>query len=130
MYASRKGLPGHLAFLALCYTLPMTTGDILNIVLAVVLLGVGTGIVWLLYYLVQIVKDIHTAIAEFRQMIQGVHQRLTHFGEMLDAIQSKVSSSASAVSSVVRAITEIVSFAREKKAKRAAKRSVEETEDF
>ena len=105
----------------------MNTGDILNIVIAVVLLAVGGFTVWLLYYIVQIVKDLHRAIAEFRHMIESVHERLEHLGDMLDAIQSKVSSSASAITSIVRAVADVTGIIKEKKSKRA-NRTVEDIE--
>jgi predicted PurR-regulated permease PerM len=105
----------------------MNTGDILNIVIAIVILAVGGFTVWLLYYIVQIVKDLHRAIAEFRQMIESVHERLEHLGGMLDAIQSKVSSSASAITSIVKAVADVTGMIKEKKAKRA-NRTVEDIE--
>lgn len=105
----------------------MNTGDILNIVIAVVLLAVGGFTVWLLYYIVQIVKDLHRAIAEFRHMIESVRERLEHLGEMLDAIQSKVSSSASAITSIVRAVADVAGMIKDKKTKRA-NRTVEDIE--
>jgi prolipoprotein diacylglyceryltransferase len=107
--------------------LSMDTGDILNIVIAVVLLAVGGFTVWLLYYIVQIVKDLHRAIGEFRHMIESVRERLEHLGEMLDAIQSKVSSSASAITSIVRAVADVAGMIKEKKTKRA-NRTVEDIE--
>lgn len=98
----------------------MDTGDILNIVIAIVLLGVGGFTMWLLYYLVQIVKDLYKAIEEFRQMLDGVKQRLEHIGDFLDSIQTKVTSSASAIASIVRVVGDVTSFVKNRKSKKAA----------
>jgi len=97
----------------------MDTRDILNIVIALVLLAVGGFTVWLLYYLVQIVKEIYKAIEEFRGMVDSVKQRLEHIGEFLDSIQSKVTSSASAIAGVVRVVGDVTNFIKKKKTKRA-----------
>ncbi|MEK7632085.1 MAG: hypothetical protein AAB445_04470 [Patescibacteria group bacterium] len=97
----------------------METRDILNIVLAAVLLGVGGFTVWLLFYLVQIVKEIYKAIAEFRSMVDSVKSRLDHLGDFLDSIQTKVTSSASAIASVVRVVGDLTSMVKNKKTKRA-----------
>lgn len=103
------------------YFFPMSTGDILNIVIAAVLLAVGGFTVWLLYYLVQIVKTVNQAIQEFRKMVESVHQRLDHLGEILDTIQSKVSSSASAIASVVKVVGEVANIVQNRRKKKAAK---------
>lgn len=97
----------------------MSTGDILNIVIAIVLLGVGGFTVWLLYYLVQIVKDLYKAIEEFRKMLESVRERLAHIGDFLDAIQNKVTSSASAIASVVRVVGDLTSLVKNRKTKKA-----------
>lgn len=102
------------------YYSPMSTGDILNIVIAIVLLAVGGFTVWLLYYLVQIVKDLYKAIEDFRQMLDSVKQRLEHIGDFLDTIQNKVSSSASAIASVVRVVGDLTSLVKNRKTKKAA----------
>ena len=106
----------------------MSTGDILNIVLAVVLLAVGGFTVWLLYYLVQIVKTISQAVQEFRKMIESVHERLEHLGSILDAIQNKVSSSASAIASIVKAVGEVTSMVQNRRAKKKAAKTEEDFE--
>ncbi len=98
----------------------MDTGDILNIVIAIVLLGVGGFTMWLLYYLVQIVKDLYKAIEEFRQMLEGVKARLEHIGEFLDTIQSKVTSSTSALASIVRVVSDVTGFVKNRKKKKSA----------
>lgn len=97
----------------------MDTGDILNIVIAIVLLGVGGFTMWLLYYLVQIVKDLYKAIEEFRQMLEGVKARLEHIGEFLDTIQSKVTSSTSALASIVRVVSDVTGFVKNRKKKKS-----------
>ncbi|MFA6587521.1 MAG: hypothetical protein WCT08_00460 [Patescibacteria group bacterium] len=106
----------------------MNTGDILNIVLAAVLLAVGAFMVWLLYYMVQIVKTVNQAIQEFRKMIESVHDRLEHLGTILDTIQDKVSSSASAIGSIVKAVSDVTSFVQNRKAKKQAKKTEEDFE--
>ena len=97
----------------------METRDILNIVLAVVLLAVGGFTVWLLFYLVQIVKEIYKAIAEFRSMVDSVKARLDHIGDFLDSIQNKVTSSASAIASVVRVVGDLTTMVKNRKSKKA-----------
>ena len=98
----------------------MSTGDILNIVIAIVLLAVGGFTVWLLYYLIQIVKDLYRAIEDFRKMLDSVKQRLEHIGDFLDTIQTKVSSSASAIASIVRVVGDLTSLVKNRKTKKAA----------
>jgi len=102
------------------YFFSMNTGDILNIVIAIVLLAVGGFTVWLLYYRVQIVKTVNKAIQEFRKMIGSVHQRLDHLGEILDTIQSKVSSSASAIASIAKVVGEVAGMVQNRRAKKKA----------
>lgn len=97
----------------------METRDILNIVLAAVLLGVGGFTIWLLYYLVQIVKQIYKAIEEFRSMVDSVKARLDHIGDFLDSIQTKVTSSASAIASVVRVVGDLTTMVKNRKSKKA-----------
>ena len=98
----------------------MNTSDILNIVIAIVLLGVGGFTIWLLYYLVQIVKDLYKAIEEFRQMLDSIKERLEHIGNFLDTIQSKVTSSTSAIASIVRVVGDLTSMVKNRKAKKTA----------
>ncbi|RJO59408.1 hypothetical protein C4546_02210 [Candidatus Parcubacteria bacterium] len=106
----------------------MSTGDILNIVIAFVLLAVGGFLVWLLYYLVQIIKTVNQAVQEFRKMIESIHHRLEHLGEILDAIQNKVSSSASAIAGIVKAVGEVVTFVQSRRAKKKNTKSQTDSE--
>lgn len=110
-YRRKTVLTMLLAGLGLWYTGFMPSRDILFLTLAVAIL-VATGFwVWLLYYLIQIIRSVHGMVDDFRD-------RLRTIDEILQTIKDKLTSTHVQLTFLVEGLKKLLTFINNRRAKR------------
>ncbi len=82
------------------------SGDILNIVKAISILGISVFLVFFIYYLVMMMRELFKMIREMRERINRVD-------ETIDALKKKIEHSASYLSLIGEGVKKLVEVAKE-----------------
>ncbi len=65
-----------------------TSKDVLNIVLAISVLGISFFIAWSLFYLTMILKNLFTVVKEFKARLDKVDEAVTAFKNKIESSSS------------------------------------------
>ena len=87
-----------------------TSQDVLFIVLAVVVAAIGIFFCLGAYYVIQILRKGHRAVAAVQEKIEMV-------GDILNAVKEKVNSSANQIALITQGVTKIIGFIKSRKEK-------------
>jgi len=96
-----------------------TSRDILNLVIALVVLMVGGGLAWLIYLIVAMMRDVRHATRSFKEKVEALDG-------LLDLLREKIEKSASYIGILVDLVSKLVSHFRDNRSAdrpRRAKRS-------
>ena len=77
--------------------------DVLNIVIAFSILLFTGFLVWLLYYLIRMLRDTSEVVHEARERIEQI-------GTMLDSLKEKLDTSATTVAVAAKGISKVVDY--------------------
>ncbi|MBI2426391.1 MAG: hypothetical protein HYV34_00960 [Candidatus Kerfeldbacteria bacterium] len=86
-----------------------TSKDLLNVVIAFSVLLFTVFLVWIMYYIVQILKQANTTLAE-------LHSTMHKMGETLDLIRDKATSMVATISTMGAGMKEVLSFIERRRA--------------
>ena len=100
----------------------MNTRDILFITLAIAI-AVGMGFwVWLLYYLIQIIRSVHGMVEDFRD-------RLRTIDEILQTIKDKLTSTHTQLTFLAEGVKQLLAFIQTRRTKRRSSQRASANED-
>ncbi len=94
----------------------MTPHNILLIVLTVCISILTGFMVWFLYYLIAIVRDL-------RQTSRILHEKVEQLGTILDAIREKIGDSVSTLSILTQIVSKVADRWQQRRTKRSSKSS-------
>jgi predicted PurR-regulated permease PerM len=89
--------------------------DILNIVKAISIFGISLFLIWFIYYLAMMMREIFKIIKETRENFKKI-------GDTIDSLKQKIENSASYLSLIVEGIKKIVEMAKEHLGKKETKK--------
>lgn len=87
-----------------------TSKDLLNIVIAVSVLLFTVFLVWIMYYLAQMLKQANQTFTDARELMKKI-------GDTVDIIREKIASTIATLSTLSIGIKEIMSFVQKRKEK-------------
>lgn len=87
-------------------SLIQNSNDVLNIVKAISILGISIFLIWFIYYLVMIMKELFKIIREMRE-------RINKIDDTIDALKRKIEHSASYLSLIGDGVKKLVEMAKD-----------------
>lgn len=82
--------------------------EILYLVIAFTVLMITFFFIWLMYYLVMILKDVREMVGEAKRKVEAL-------GDILSSIKEKVTNSASILTALARGVTELLGVFKERR---------------
>lgn len=99
-----------------------TSKDLLNIIIALCILTFTFFVSWALYYIVMMLKKTHLVISEVSSFITSLKEKLEKVEQLLATIEDKIKNSASYLPLVLKGVSELISYFKNKKEKKSQKK--------
>lgn len=100
-----------------------TSKDVLYLVLSVSIGLLTAFLVWGLYYIVMLLRRGYAIVREISDLIIHIKNKLDRLEHLFDTIEEKLKNSASYLPLVMKGVTEIIEFIKNKRAARSTRKT-------